>query len=78
MVFCTLGVTACAGARVGMSVPIGFGGVGVSVSSDGRVGGSVGVGRGGTGVGVGGTMSLPRNDKDPGRQPPAAPLDTSP
>lgn len=76
-VLCAFGVAGCAGARLGMSVPVGFGGVGVSVGSDGRVGGSVGVGRGGVGVGVGGTMSLPRNDKDQGRQPPTAPSDPS-
>jgi hypothetical protein len=72
-----LGVAGCAGARVGLSVPVGFGGVGVSVGSDGRVGGSVGAGRGGVGVGVGGTMSLPRNDKHQGRQPQTAPSDPS-
>ena len=66
-------VAGCSGARVGLSVPVGIGGVGVSVGSDGRIGGSVGVGRGGVGVGVGGTMSLPRNEKDQDRkQPPAA------
>jgi hypothetical protein len=72
---CAILVAGCSGARVGLSVPVGIGGVGVSVGSDGRVGGSVGVGRGGVGVGVGvgGTMSLPRNEKDQDQKPSPAP-----
>ncbi|WKB53698.1 hypothetical protein [Eleftheria terrae] len=50
---------ACSSVGVGLSVPVGFGGVGVSIGSDGRIGGTVGVGRGGVGVGIGGTTRLP-------------------
>lgn len=76
-VSCAVLASGCAGARVGVSVPVGFGGVGVSVGSDGRVGGSVGVGRGGVGVGVGGTMSLPRNEKRQGPAPAGEPAELS-
>ena len=75
---CVALLAGCSGARVGLSVPVGIGGVGVSVGSDGRVGGSVGVGRGGVGVGVGGTMSLPRNDKDQDQKASPAPQTPSP
>ncbi|QPC30146.1 hypothetical protein IS481_10020 [Caldimonas thermodepolymerans] len=69
---CAVFAAGCTGARVGVAVPVGIGGVGVSVGSDGTIGGSVGVGRGGVGVGVGGTMSLPRRDRS--QDAPATPV----
>jgi quinol-cytochrome oxidoreductase complex cytochrome b subunit len=53
-------LTACAGASIGVSLPIGrMGGVGVSVGSGGMVSGSVGVGTGGGAVSVGASGQLP-------------------
>jgi hypothetical protein len=50
----------CSSVGIGMTIPIGIGGVSVGINSDGTVSGGVGIGTGGVSVGVGGTARLPQ------------------
>ena len=55
-----IGLTGCANAGLGISVPLGpFGSVGLGVNSLGQITGNVGVGTSVGGVGIGGGTSFP-------------------